>query len=59
VTIGNLQAINNNNNNNNRVTKSRMRWARHVARLGEIRNAYNILVGKTEGNRPLGRAMSR
>jgi hypothetical protein len=27
----------------------------HVARLGEMRNPYNILVGKPEGKRPLGR----
>jgi hypothetical protein len=33
----------------------RMRWAGHVARMGEQRNAYRILVGKPEGRRPLGR----
>jgi hypothetical protein len=39
-----------------RVIKSRrMRWAGHVARRGEKRNAYRILVGKPEGTRPLGR----
>jgi len=27
--------------------------ARYVARMGEMRNVYNILVGKTEGERPL------
>jgi hypothetical protein len=32
----------------------RMRWAGHVARMGETRNAYRILVGKPEGKRPLG-----
>jgi len=32
-----------------------MRWAGHVARMGEMRNAYKILVGKPEGKRPLGR----
>jgi hypothetical protein len=33
-----------------RVIQSRkMRWAGHVARMGEVRNAYNILVGKPEG----------
>jgi hypothetical protein len=37
-----------------RLIKSwRMRWARHVTRLGEKMNAYRILVGKPEGNRPL------
>jgi hypothetical protein len=39
-----------------RITKSRrMRWAGHVARMGEKRNAYRLLVGKPEGKRPLGR----
>jgi hypothetical protein len=39
-----------------RMIKSRrMRWAWHVARMGENRNAYSILVGKPEGKRPLGR----
>jgi hypothetical protein len=39
-----------------RIIKSRrMRWAGHVARMGEKRNAYTILVGKPEGKRPLGR----
>jgi hypothetical protein len=33
----------------------RMRWAGHVARMGEKKNAYRILVGKLEGKRPLGR----
>jgi hypothetical protein len=43
-----------------RMIKSRrMRWAGHVARLGETRNAYRILVGKPEGKRPLGRPRSR
>jgi hypothetical protein len=37
------------------VIKSRMRWAGHEARMGEMRNAYGILVGKPEGKRPLGR----
>jgi hypothetical protein len=36
-----------------------MRWERHVARMAEIRNAYNILVGKPEGKRPLGRPRRR
>jgi transcription termination factor 2 len=43
-----------------RMIKSRrMRWAGHVARMGETRNAYRILVGKSEGNRPLGRPRRR
>jgi hypothetical protein len=37
----------------------RMRWAEHVARMGETRNAYRILVGKGEGKRPLGRPRHR
>jgi hypothetical protein len=37
----------------------RIRWAGHVARLGEKRNAYMILVGKPEGKRPLGRLKCR
>jgi hypothetical protein len=39
-----------------RMMKSRrMRWAGHVARIGETRNAYRILLGKPEGKRPLER----
>jgi hypothetical protein len=39
-----------------RVIKARrMRWAEHVARMGEMKGAYNILVGRPEGRRPLGR----
>jgi hypothetical protein len=34
-------------------------WAGHVARMGEKRNAYRILVGKPEGKRPLGRPRRR
>ena len=32
-----------------------MRWAGHVARMGEERGVYRVLVGKPEGRRPLGR----
>jgi len=38
-----------------RVIKSRIRWAVHVACIGEKRNAYNILVREPEGKRSLGR----
>jgi hypothetical protein len=39
-----------------RMIKSRrMRWAGHVARMGEKRKVYRILVGKPEGKRPQGR----
>ena len=37
----------------------RMRWARHVARMGEGRVVYRVLVGKPEGRRPLGRPRHR
>jgi hypothetical protein len=36
-----------------RIVKSRMRLVGHVALMGEKRNAYRLLVGKTEGKRPL------
>jgi hypothetical protein len=43
-----------------RVIKSRrMRWAGHVARMGEERGVYRVLVGKSEGKRPLGRPRRR
>jgi hypothetical protein len=42
-----------------RVIKSRMRWAGHVARIGEGRCVKTVLVGKPEGKRPLGRPTRR
>jgi hypothetical protein len=43
-----------------RIIKSkRMRWAGHVVRMGENRNAYRLLVGKPEGKRLLGRPRRR
>jgi hypothetical protein len=43
-----------------RMIKSRrIKWAGHVARMGEKRNACRILVGKPEGKRPLGRPRRR
>jgi hypothetical protein len=43
-----------------RITKSRrMRWAGHVAQMGEKRNGYRLLVGKPKGKRPLGRPRRR
>jgi hypothetical protein len=43
-----------------RIKKSRrMRWAGHVARMREKRRVYRLLVGKTEGKRPLGRPRRR
>jgi hypothetical protein len=41
------------------IKLSRMRLAGHVARMGEKRNAYKLLVGKPEGKRPLGRPRCR
>jgi hypothetical protein len=43
-----------------RVVKSiRMKWAGHVARMGEWRVMHRMLVGKPEGKRPLGRPRRR
>jgi hypothetical protein len=43
-----------------RIIKSwRMRWAGHVARMGEKRNVYRLFVGKPDGKRPLGRPRRR
>jgi hypothetical protein len=43
-----------------RVIKSRrMSWAGHVARMGEERGVYRVLVGRPEGKRPLGRPRRR
>ena len=43
-----------------RVIKSRiMRWTWHVARMEEGRGVHRVLVGKSEGNRPLGRPRHR
>jgi hypothetical protein len=36
-----------------------MRWEGHAARMGEMKNAYNILIGRHEGKRPLGRHRRR
>ena len=36
-----------------------MRWAGHVARMGEDRGVHRVLVGKAEGKRPLGRPRRR
>jgi hypothetical protein len=43
-----------------RVIKARrMRWAGNAARMEEVRGAYNILVGRPEGRRPVGRPRRR
>jgi hypothetical protein len=41
------------------IKSRRMRWAGHVARMGETRNVYRLLVRKPEGKRPLGRPRRR
>jgi hypothetical protein len=41
------------------IISIRMGWAGHVARMGETTGAYRILVGKLEGQRPLGRLKRR
>jgi hypothetical protein len=46
--------------NNVRVVKSRrMRWVRHVARMGQRSGVFRFLVGKPEGKRPFGRPRRR
>jgi len=42
-----------------KVKSRRMRWAGHVAPMGEWRGAHRVLVGKPEGRRPLGRPRHR
>jgi transposase len=42
-----------------RLITSKIKWAGHVAHIGEKGNAYRILVGKPEGKRPLGRPRRR
>jgi hypothetical protein len=41
------------------IKSRRMRWARHVARMGEGRNVYRVLVGKPKGKRPLEKPRSK
>jgi hypothetical protein len=41
------------------IKSRRMRWAGHIARMGEKRHAYRLLVGKPEGKRPIGRPRRR
>jgi hypothetical protein len=41
------------------LSSGRMRWASHVARMGEKRKAYRLLVGKLKGKRPLERPRRR
>ncbi|KAJ4437329.1 hypothetical protein ANN_17467 [Periplaneta americana] len=41
------------------IKSRRLRWTGHIARMGESRNAYRVLVGRPEGKRPLGRPRRR
>jgi hypothetical protein len=41
------------------IKSRRTRWAGHIVHMGDVRNAYKILVGKPEGKRPLGRIRCR
>jgi hypothetical protein len=41
------------------IKSRRMRWVGHVARMGEGRNVYRLLMGKSEGERPLERPRCR
>ncbi|KAJ4436564.1 hypothetical protein ANN_16597 [Periplaneta americana] len=41
------------------IKSRRLRWAGHIARMGESRNAYGVLVGRPKGKRPLGRPRRR
>jgi hypothetical protein len=41
------------------IKSRRMRWAGHVACVGEERNVYKVLMGKPEGKRPVGRPSCR
>ncbi|KAJ4444170.1 hypothetical protein ANN_05960 [Periplaneta americana] len=41
------------------IKSRRLKWAGYVARMGESRNAYRVLVGRPEGKRPLGRPRRR
>ena len=41
------------------IKSRRLRWARHVAHMGERRGAYRIFVGKPKGRKPLGRLRRR
>jgi hypothetical protein len=43
----------------NMIKSRRLRWAGHVARMGDMRNSHNILVGKPEAKIPLGKPRRR
>ncbi|KAJ4427681.1 hypothetical protein ANN_25330 [Periplaneta americana] len=54
-----LQALHSSPDIIRNIKSRRLRWAGHVARIGESRNAYRVLVGRPEGKRPLGRPRRR
>ncbi|KAJ4426617.1 hypothetical protein ANN_26415 [Periplaneta americana] len=54
-----LQALHSSPDIIRNIKSRRLRWAGHVARMGESRNAYRVLVGRPEGKRPLGRPRRR
>jgi hypothetical protein len=41
------------------IKSRRMGWVKHVVRMGKSRSAYRVSMGKTERNKPLGRARYR
>jgi len=41
------------------IKSRRIRWAGHIAHMGDSRDIYRVLVEKPEGQRPLGRPMRR
>jgi hypothetical protein len=56
---GKLHNLYSSSDNIRQIKSRRMRWAGHVARMGEGRNVYRVLVGKSEGKRPLERPRRR
>jgi hypothetical protein len=56
---GELQNLYSSQNIIRMIKSRRMRWARHVARVGEMRNEYKLSVGKPEGRTHLGRPRRR
>jgi hypothetical protein len=56
---GSWRKLHNEDNIIRMIKSRRVRWAGHVARIGEKRNAYRILVRKPDGKRPLGRPRRR
>jgi hypothetical protein len=58
-TVGDLHNLYSSQDIIRQIKSRRMSWAGHVARMGEGRNVYRVLVGKPEGRRPLGRPRRR